>query len=185
MPGYYNSATGMVASFIPTRNVYAQYGLFDGNLATGRQTGLTGPLFNGYLLHLAEAGVDWTVGPQTKPGKCGAGYWKQTGALDLPGGGTVQGAEGIYMFALQRLFYEFPGESNNGVTAYFQFAATNSPFISTQRYFGCGLTYFGPCPGRDADSAGFAFAYGRMNPAPALDLGPRELIYTCILPVPG
>lgn len=177
MPGYYNSATGMVAVLSPNEHVYGQYGLYDGNLAAGRQTGLTGPLFNGYYLQVAEFGGNWTLGPEEKPGGAGAGYWNQSGQLSAPGG-TVRGAEGVYCFASQRLYFERPGESNNGLTTWIQLAATNSDFISTHRFVGSGLTYFGPIEGRENDSAGFAFAYGKMNDDPAADLGPREAIYT-------
>ena len=177
MPGYYDSATGVVAKYLPNENIYAEYGFFDGNLAAGRNTGLTGPLFNGYYLHLAEIGGSWTVGPEDKPGSIGFGYWRQTGRLTVPnGGGTVQGADGIYFFASHRIYNENPGVTNNGFTSYFQFAATNTPVVDTQRYFGCGITYFGPVPNRDVDSLGLSFAYGKMRSVPTL--GPREMIYT-------
>jgi len=177
MPGYYNSATGVTASFCPNERAYAQYGLYDGSLAAGRQTGLQGPHFDGYQMHVVEGGTVWTLGPQEKPGKFGAGYWKQTGLLDAPGG-TVNGADGMYVFASQRLYYERPFESSNGLFTWAQFSATDSDFIETHRFFGTGLTYFGPIDGRDNDSAGFAFAYGKMNTDPAANLGRQESIYT-------
>ena len=73
MPGYYNSATGLVASLFPTERFYLQYGLFDGNLARGVQTGLTGPHFNGYSFQIGEVGLSWTLGPNKMPGKFGTG----------------------------------------------------------------------------------------------------------------
>ncbi|MEK6246719.1 MAG: carbohydrate porin [Planctomycetales bacterium] len=177
LPGYYDSATGLVASLTPNKNFYIQYGMFDGNKAAGRHTGLEGPHFNGYYLHLVEAGSNWTVGSEQKPGKFGIGYWKQTGLLERDGI-TVRGADGMYLFGSQRLYYERPGQSDDGISVYFQFGASDSAVISTHRYIGCGITFFGPLPCRDDDSAGFAFAYGSMNPDPTLDLGPRELIYS-------
>jgi len=176
MPGYYNSATGMAAVLMPTDHLYAEYGLYDGNLAAGRQTGLEGPHFNGYYLQVAEGGTIWTIGQEEKPGGLGAGYWYQSGLLSAPSG-NVRGAEGVYLFGSQRLYFERPGESNNGLSAWIQLAATNSDFISMHRYVGSGVTYFGPTRYRDNDSAGFAFAYGKMNDDPAADLGPREAIY--------
>ena len=59
---------------------------------------------------------------------------------------------------------------------YFQFAGTNTPFVDTHRYFGFGLTYMGPLPGRDNDSVGWGLAYGKMNDDPALDLGADEVL---------
>lgn len=175
MPGYYNSATGIVATFAPNNQLSAQYGLFDGNLAAGRQTGLAGPEFNSYKLHLAEVGANWVLGTEEKPGKFGLGYWRQTGRLEAPSG-SVQGAEGGYFFASQRLYYEQPGESNEGLVAFFQFAATDTPVVQTHRYFGFGLTYIGLIPCRNSDSAGFALAYGKMNDDPILNLASREVI---------
>ncbi len=177
MPGYYNSATGMTAAITPNDHIYAKYGLYDGNLAAGRQTGLEGPHFNGYYLQIAETGAIWTIGQQEKPGGLGAGYWYQSGLLSAPGG-NVRGAEGVYLFGSQRLYFERPGESNMGLSAWIQLAATNSDFIETHRYVGSGFTYFGPIRYRDDDSAGVAFAYGKMNDDPASNLGPREAIYS-------
>ena len=177
MPGYTDSATGIVASVIPNKNFYAQYGFFDGSLATGRKTGLSGPRFDGHYIHLAETGANWTLGLDEKPGKIGIGGWYQTGTLTSVNG-NVEGAKGAYFFASQRLFYERPGESSNGLTAYLQLAATNSALVNTHRYVGFGLTYFGPLPARDEDSLGFAFAYGKMNDDPNLALGTQESIFT-------
>ncbi len=166
MPGDYNSVCGLVASYIPNDYVYLQYGIYDGNLARGVQTGLTGPHFNGYWLHLIEGGAAWTVGSDRKPGKFGAGAWFQTGKLTGFGGEELSGANGIYMFGSQRLYYENADLNGNGLTAWSQFGATNSDIVPTHRYFGFGLTYFGPVRGRDEDSCGFGLAYGIMTNNP-------------------
>ena len=42
MPGYYNSAYGITATLTPIRNLYCSYGVYDGNIAHGVQTGLRG-----------------------------------------------------------------------------------------------------------------------------------------------
>jgi porin len=192
IPGYYNSATGVVASLIPNENLYFEYGFFDGNLARGAQTGFDGPHFNGYWLHLIEAGGNWTIGSDKKPGKFGTGAWFQTGQLKGFGGVPLEGANGIYLFASQRLYYENPTLNNHGVSSWAQFGATNSDIVATHRYFGFGLTYFGLIPGRGDDSCGFGLAYGVMttNPEAGLafvamgtplrntSLGPSETILT-------
>jgi porin len=170
IPGYYNSATGLVASLIPSPNTYFEYGFFDGNLARNVQTGLTGPHFNGYWLHLMEAGANWTVGVEEKPGKFGAGAWFQTGKFRGFDNRPLEGANGIYLFASQRLYFEAPKVNNNGLTSWFQFGATNSDIVLTHRYFGFGLTYFGPIPGREEDSCGFGLAYGVMTRDPMAGL---------------
>jgi porin len=175
VPGYFNSATGVVTTLIPMEGTYVKYGLYDGNLAAGRQVGTEGPRFNGYMLHIAEVGASWRLGDDKLPGKIGTGYWSQTGVLQAASG-PVEGAQGIYLFGSQRLYYENPGETNEGLSLYYQFAGTNTPFVETHRYFGFGLTYIGPLPGRDNDSVGWGLAYGKMNDDPALDLGADEVI---------
>jgi len=171
IPGYYNSATGLVASYVPNSKRYVQYGFFDGNRALGRQTGLEGPHFNGHYFYIGEAGLNWTLGENKCPGQFGAGYWWQTGKLQAFNGSTVQGAQGMYLIASQRLFFTHPGKNHNGLTSYFQFGATDSQVIFVHRYFGCGLTYFGPLPGRDDDSAGFGLAQGWMTDDPNAGAG--------------
>ena len=59
------------------------------------------------------------------------------------------------------LYWEEAGKNNNGLGCYYQFGATNSDIVLTQRYFGCGFTYYGPLPGRDNDSIGFALGWGK------------------------
>jgi porin len=163
IPGYYNSATGIVASLIPTNNFHLNYGFFDGNLARGEQTGFGGPRFNGYYLHLIEGGANWQIGEEKKPGKFGVGAWFQTGKLKGFDNQRLEGANGIYLFGSQRLYYAYPGVNNHGLITWAQFGATNSDIVLTHRYFGLGLTYFGPLPGRDDDSIGFGLAYGEMT----------------------
>ena len=72
----------------------------------------------------------------------------------------------MYFIGSQRLYWEDPGKSNNGLGCYYQFGATNSDIVFTQRYFGCGLTYYGPLPRRDNDSMGVAMAWGQMTNDP-------------------
>jgi len=191
IPGYYNSATGVITSITPTEHLYAQYGFYDGSLATGRQTGLEGPHFTGHYLHLAEVGATWFLGPDKLPGSFGIGGWAQTGTLRGFSGQRVDGAQGMYLFGSQRLYFEDPGRTHDGLSFFYQFGATDADVVLTQRYFGCGLTYFGPLPNRSGDSLGFALALGKMNsdpnagkvfysgygPGPA-PLGSQELMMT-------
>ena len=80
MPGYYNTAYGITATFTPIRNLYLSYGLYDGNIANHVQTGLHGaPNFNGYYFHIGEGGGAWEIAGL--PGSFGIGGWHQTGQL--------------------------------------------------------------------------------------------------------
>jgi porin len=191
IPGYYNSATGIVMSLMPNDNWYLEYGFYDGSQAIGSNTGEKGPEFTGHYFHIGEIGAHWIMGEEKLPGKFGIGYWAQTGPLVTFSNTIENGAQGVYLFGSQRIWWEEPGISNNGLGAFYQFGASNNDITPTQRYFGCGLTYYGPLPRRDNDSAGFAMGWGKMTddpnagkiyfrgygPGPA-PLGSQEVILT-------
>jgi hypothetical protein len=86
IPGYDNSATGITTTFAPTKSIYLNYGVYDGNAANPNPaltgTGLSGPHFNGYYFHIGEIGHSWRLGEQRKPGNFGVGVWGQTGKLN-------------------------------------------------------------------------------------------------------
>src|SRR5260370_13985488 len=95
--GYCYSVFIFTVSLATTRNTYLNYGLYDGNVALGVQTGLTGPHFNGYYFNILEAGVDW-VAAERYPGEFGAGVWYQTGVLHGPPGVSQNGTGGLFLF---------------------------------------------------------------------------------------
>ena len=155
IPGYYNSATGITTTFAPTKSMYLNYGFYDGNVAAGHQTGLSGPRFDGYYFHIGEFGSSYRLGPQRKPGNFGVGVWGQTGQLANLVGGTTHGAAGVYLFGAQRLWFRRPGVDNSGISGFYQFGANNSNALHAREYVGGGLTAFGLVPGRPDDSFGF------------------------------
>ena len=162
MPGYYNSAFGVTTTFAPTNNFYLSYGVYDGNLATGSQTGTKGPEFNGYYFHIGEVGAAWEIGSDHLPGSFGIGLWNQTGQLrkrDV----SESGAAGVYLFGSQRIWFRHPGEDNSGISGFFQFGANDSETLPMNQYFGSGLTAFGLIPGRSKDSAGAGMACSWLN----------------------
>lgn len=102
--GYYNSVSGLCVSVAPTKNTYLKYGVYDGNVARGEQTGLMGPQFNGYWFHIWEAGMDWVIADKY-PGNFGAGLWYQTGVLHNQDNTISQnGTGGFYLFGSQRVW---------------------------------------------------------------------------------
>jgi len=159
IPGYYNSATGITTTVAPTENFYLNYGFYDGNLANHRQTGLEGPHFNGYYFHIGEVGYSYRLGPERKPGNFGVGVWGQTGKLDSFAGGTVNGANGVYLFGAQRLWFRHPSVDNSGVSGFYQFGANSNDALRARQYFGAGLTAFGLVPGRPDDTFGAGLAW--------------------------
>jgi len=166
IPGYYNSATGITATFVPNKNFYFSYGGYDGNRGNGEQTGLRGPQFNGYYFHIWEAGSAWVLGSQRKPGNIGLGFWDQTGKLTAANLARVNGANGFYLFGAQRLWFRNPGRDNSGVSGFYQFGANNSNAMLARQYFGAGLTGFGLIPSRPKDSMGCGMAWAWLNTDP-------------------
>jgi porin len=164
MSGSYNPACGITTTIAPMKNVYFSYGIYDGNTANGVQTGLTGPHFNGYYFHIAEAGAAWEVAGL--PGSFGAGGWRQTGRLSLrPQNNTTEdGASGFYLFGSQRFWRARPNIDNSGISGFVQFGVNNSETLPINEYFGLGLTEFGLVPNRPRDSAGVGLACSWLNP---------------------
>ena len=163
MPGYYNSAYGITATVAPVNNFYVSYGIYDGNIARGEQTGLNvTPQFNGYYFMIGEVGYAWQVGADKMPGTLAAGAWGQTGTLTAAGI-TEEGAKGFYAFGSQRLWTRHPGVDNSGITGFSQFGINDSDTMPVNKYFGAGLTGFGLVPGRPKDSMGAGIAVSWLN----------------------
>jgi porin len=163
MPGYYNSAYGITATYAPTKNLYVSYAVYDGALASGIQTGLReGPVFNGHYFHIGEAGYAWTLGSQQLPGLLALGGWAQTGTLSAHGV-TEEGAQGFYTFGSQRLWRRHPGIDNSGVSGFFQFGINNARTLIAHEYVGLGFTGFGLVSGRPLDSIGIGLAWSWLN----------------------
>jgi porin len=178
--GYYNSVYGVTVTLAPTENSYLNYGFYDGNIARGVQTGLTGPHFNGYYFNILEAGLDW-VAAGKYPGQLGAGLWYQTGQLRGPPGISENGAGGFYLFGGQRIWgrsAENPAsdrkdkiviptseqKQNASVSTFVQFGINNSETLPVKEYLGLGFTGFGLMPHRPDDSIGVGMAWSWLNP---------------------
>ena len=182
--GYYNSVTGVCISVAPTKNTYLRYGFYDGNVANGVQTGMTGPQFNSYTFNIWEAGVDWVIADKY-PGNLGAGLWYQSGVL-TSNGISQNGTGGYYMFGSQRIWSNQPpaapllpektadGKSKivvpaeapyqkASISTFFQFGVNNSETLPMNQYFGLGFTGFGLVPMRPADSMGVGMSWAWMN----------------------
>jgi porin len=178
--GYYNSVYGATVTLAPTKNSYLNYGFYDGNIARGVQTGLTGPHFNGYYFNILEGGADW-VAAGKYPGELGAGIWYQSGLLHGPQGVSENGAGGFYLFGGQRIWGRSAGtpasdgknkivppsneaNQNASVSGFVQFGLNNSETLPVKEYFGLGLTGFGLVPHRPGDSLGVGMAWSWLNP---------------------
>ncbi len=164
MPGYYNSAYGITLNFAPIKEWYLSYGLYDGNLARGEQTGLHGtPTFNGAHFQIAETGATWLQGTLKKPGTFAVGIWNQHGKLQSPPTVSENNTAGFYFFGSQRLWYKNPGSDNSGVSGYYQYGYNKSRAMLMNKSIGTGLTAFGLVPHRFDDSFGVGATFAWMN----------------------
>lgn len=161
LPGYYNSAYGIVLTYTPTHDVYLNYGIYDGNLARGKQTGLRGPQFNAYRFQILELGHAW--GHNSYPGNVGIGGWNQSGKLTASNGITEHGSSGLYIFGSQRLWWQHPDKDNSGINAFMQAGINNSKTLPVTLYAGTGITFLGLIPQRTDDSFGVGIALARLN----------------------
>lgn len=162
MPGYTNSAYGITLNFTPVKQWYLAYGIYDGNLASGKQTGLSGPTFNGNYFQVAETGGAWVIGKKHLPGTSGIGIWHQTGLIRQHN--LIEtGATGAYLFGSQRLWYRHPGYDISGISAFYQLSINNSSALSMNKSIGAGLTAFGLVANREADSMGIGFSLAWLN----------------------
>lgn len=162
MPGYTNSAYGITTTFTPINQWYLSYGIYDGNLASGKQTGLTGPTFNGAYFQVGETGGAWVLGKKHLPGTAGVGLWHQHGLIQQRNL-TEMEATGAYLFGSQRVWYRHPGYDISGVSAFYQYGINNSSALPMKQSFGAGLTAFGLIANREEDSIGAGVSYACLN----------------------
>lgn len=164
LPGYYNSAYGATLNFTPIKKWYLSYGVYDGNLAQGKQTGIKiGPTFNGSYFHIGETGCAWLLGKNNMPGNAGIGAWHQAGLIQGTPTLTENSASGMYLFGSQRLWYKNPGVDNAGISAFYQYGINNSTALSVNQFAGAGFTAFGLVPHRHDDSIGLGGAFSWLN----------------------
>lgn len=163
MPGYYNSAWGLTVSAHPTRTTYANYGIYDGSLARGRQTGTHAwPTFNSYYFNIGEVGTSWAG---DYPGKLGVGGWGQSGALGA-GENQESGAQGIYATASNRLWTLRREDGAGAVLGYLQYGINNSKTMMVNEFVGGGVAGFGVVPYRPKDSLGLGIGVSWLNNPP-------------------
>jgi len=158
--GYYNSVYGAVATIAPVKQAYVNLGFFDGSLAKGVQTGLTGPKFNGYYFSIMEAGYGWTA---SRPGIAAIGGWYQSGKLQS-GTQNQTGTGGVYAFGSQALWIKDTKTPNQGnVSGFFQLGWNNSKTLPMNLSAGAGLTAFSLVANRPNDSFGIGSSWARLN----------------------
>ena len=161
MPGYYNSAYGVTVNIAPAESFYVSLGAFDGNLAKGSQTGLKGPHFNGNYFYAGETGLSWMAGRENKPGNMAIGGWAQTGKLSIPFIVEQKGAQGLYLFGSQRIWFKDPKVDDSGISTFWQLGINQAKTLPMNKFIGFGLTAFALT--RPQDSFGIGSAWSWLN----------------------
>lgn len=159
--GYYNSVYGITVTIAPVKQAYLNLGMFDGNLARGVQTGLTGPHFNGYYFSIGEVGYGWD---KKLPGLVAVGGWYQSGHLKL-GEITQHGTGGVYAFGSQAVWIRHAQDNkpHGNLSMFWQWGWNQAKTLPMDLFFGAGLTGFALIPGRPGDSFGMGVAWSRLN----------------------
>ncbi len=194
LPSYPNTATGVDLFVLPGPVLYAGAGLFDGSFARGVNVGPYGPskfLDRGDNLFLiAEAGgrfnlplgwLDPKLADAKLAGHVGLGGWYSTDPFKALGGGSTRGTGGAYVVVDQVLWHpssgppapaESPGptgappaeEDPRSVAIDFSYAQSESDVNLIDRSVIAGVTWIGPVPRRERDSAGLGVLVAGLSP---------------------
>ncbi len=169
LPTYPDPAMSINIAIDVTDSVYVKFGLFDGALQEGVETGTRGPktFFGspGDWFVIGEAGVLWGDGGRELAGRLGVGAWGHTGTFDRFDGGTENGTAGYYVVIDQTLWREKPDieDDEQGVGVFFQYGYADPHVSEAQHHVGAGVVCVGAFPGRDADVFGFGASYVRFT----------------------
>jgi porin len=80
IPGYYDSAYGITAKWMPLKNPRVVAGAYADNFVVGVHSGLEPPHFNGYYVYVGGVQYYWRVA--LKPGTVAVGAWGEYGFAD-------------------------------------------------------------------------------------------------------
>ena len=160
----------------PTDQVYLGFGLFDGALQEGINTGSRGPktFFESSpadLFVIGEVGATWVCGTDADsglPGRVGVGGWGHNGRFDRFDGSTESGTAGFYLVFDQALWRENPDSEDDeqGVAVFFQLGWADPDVSFAHVHVGGGFAWTGPISSRDDDVAGFGTSWVRFTDEP-------------------
>jgi porin len=171
MPTYPDPAMS-VNVFVEPRHFYMKFGLYDGALQRGIQTGEHGPATfwgppSDWFL-IGEMGPTWSLRRDHLPGRLGVGGWYATGSFqDVAPGSThvTEGTGGAYATLDQTLYRLHPDVASNpaGLSAYLQFGHSHPSVALLDTQVGGGLRWFGVVPHRPADVIGLGATYAHIS----------------------
>lgn len=176
MPTYPDPSFGANIFYEPAEGFYAGLGLYDGAGVLGIPTGSRGvnSLMRGSEFFLiSEAGWRWNLGSRLSddspalPGRIGVGGWFHDGTFARFDGGSQSGTGGAYVVFDQLVFRETDAPvDSQGLGVFAQYGYASQDVSAIEHHFGTGLTWTGPLPGRDQDSAGVGISWAELTSHP-------------------
>lgn len=170
-PSYPDPATSVNAFFtLVEEEAYALtfgYGLYDGALQDGVNTGSRGPSSffdddaSDAIFHAGQAELAWDRSGDGRSwftgGRLSAGVWHHTADFERFDGGTDDGTTGFFLTGEARLFDPDAGDAqgpDRGVYLFAQYGWADEEVSEVTQHFGGGLVWRGPWEGRPDDSLG-------------------------------
>ncbi len=186
MPTYPNPAFGLNAFWYPSKECYVGFGIYDGSLAEGVQTGAMGPspLWEGNGVYMiGETGITLDNLGSCCGFRAALGGWWSTSQLTTFSGDEQDGAGGLYGVAEARVWRpEGVGEASTcrqGLWLAGQFGVTDSSVFAAANQVGFGASLSGTFSGRDIDGAGVYVSWVDFASGAALGDGSNETMVEC------
>lgn len=159
MPTFPNPSVGAALFMEPSETMWLGVGVYNG-APDGRTWGWS-RLGDDGAMCLLETVYRPAYADGRLPGGYHAGVWYHSGDVDdLAAGGTHSGNRGAYLAAEQMLLNENDDpEDDQGLGAFVQYGYAPAEYNTVEHYWGGGLLYKGPLPGRDEDYLGVGVAH--------------------------
>lgn len=172
-PSYPDPATAIAVFWNVIDDVTLGYGLFDGALSAGIETGRVGPktFFDGTggLFHIAQLETRWTTAGELS-GRGSLGAWIHTGRFTRFDGLADDGTGGFFLTLDQELIRESTiDEEQQGIAGFLQYGWADSRVSPFVQHVGGGLEWTGALPTRDEDVLGLGVSWVQLSRATGSD----------------
>lgn len=164
-PTYPNPAMSVVGCATFLKDVSLSFGIFDGSLANGVNTG-KGGVFGHFFDHLfshafliSELDLSWEW-CSLYPGQLGIGGWVHTAEFNTFDGKKQRGTSGPYI-TLDQVIYKKEEEE---VGIFFLYGSANPQINPIERYFAAGLSWKNFFVKRPEDTLGFGMSRPCFSP---------------------
>jgi porin len=182
-PSYPDPALSLNLFAYPTDYSYIGFGIYDGALQSGFNTGEYGPSTLGHegWFYIGEGGFIWDGGATRLNGRLGLGGWYHNGTFErFQEGKTQDGNGGFYITFDQMLWREQPEieDDEQGIGMYVYTGHSDPDANEADHSVSGGLIWTGLVPQRDDDILGFGANYVHFSQKSGAGfIEPYELAY--------